>query len=409
MLCTALGAVGLLVTAASLAQLVLAWIAMSLALHGLLVFRTERRGARLAARKKFLFARAGDLCLVAAAVLLARAFGTLDIPSLNAAAQAAAEAGTMPPGAAGAAVLIAVAALLKSAQFPTHGWLIEVMETPTPVSALLHAGIVNAGGFLILRFADLMLATASALPLLLVVGALTAVIGALAALVQTSIKVSLAWSTVAQMGFMMLQCGLGAFSSAILHLLAHSLYKAHAFLEAGRTVERVDAGFASTRNADTRDAPGLPMAVLTLSSVLLAYGGAAWMLGFTPVQKPAALVLGAVPMMGLWLAWISGPRSLRALHGLLPIAAGVMALYFFLQMASARIFAGLLPTTHAPGLLGTALLAVVFGAFVAAVLLQACAPGRSSALRVHLANGLYLNDVIDRLLGACRLRSDTRH
>jgi NAD(P)H-quinone oxidoreductase subunit 5 len=91
-------------------------------------------------------------------------------------------------------VLIALAAVLKSAQFPTHGWLTEVMETPTPVSALLHAGVINAGGIMMIRFADVMLTSPGVLTVLVM-------------LTQSAVKTSLAWSIVAHMGFMVLQCG----------------------------------------------------------------------------------------------------------------------------------------------------------------------------------------------------------
>jgi NAD(P)H-quinone oxidoreductase subunit 5 len=105
---------------------------------------------------------------------------------------------------------------LKSAQLPLHGWITEVMETPTPVSALLHAGIINAGGFLALRFSPLLQLSAPSMDLLLIVGGFTALFASVVMLTQNAIKVALAWSTIAQMGFMLLQCGLGAWPAALL-------------------------------------------------------------------------------------------------------------------------------------------------------------------------------------------------
>ena len=137
--------------------------------------------------------------------------------------------------------LLAIAALLKSAQFPTHGWLTEVMETPTPVSALLHAGVINAGGFLLIRFADVMLLAPGVLAALVMIGGFTALFGSLVMLTQPAVKTSLAWSTVAQMGFMIFECGLALFPLALLHIVAHSLYKAHSFLASGGAVEQVAA------------------------------------------------------------------------------------------------------------------------------------------------------------------------
>ncbi len=135
-------------------------------------------------------------------------------------------------------MLLAFAAILKTAQLPLHGWLIQVMEAPTPVSALLHAGVVNMGGFVLLRVAELIGLVPSAQWLLVIVGSLTAVLAGMVMLTRISIKVRLAWSTCAQMGFMLMEIGLGLYELALLHLVAHSLYKAYAFLSSGEAVER---------------------------------------------------------------------------------------------------------------------------------------------------------------------------
>ena len=236
-LCATLAAVMLLVTAGELWLFVLAWVATSVFLQRLLLFYPGRIAAQRAARKKWLTSRLGDLALITAAVLLYMGHGTGDIAEILAAARD----GVAPAGAAWAPAFLAVAALLKSAQFPMHGWLTEVMETPTPVSALLHAGVINAGGFLLIRFADVMLLAPGVLAVLVMVGGFTALFGGLVMLTQPAVKTSLAWSTVAQMGFMILQCGLALFPLALLHIVAHSLYKAHAFLAAGQAVEGVAA------------------------------------------------------------------------------------------------------------------------------------------------------------------------
>ena len=195
----------------------------------LLLFYPDRVAARRAARKKFITARIGDVALLGAVVSLWAAYGTADIGTILRAARSG-EGGT---AAVLAAILLALAALLKSAQFPTHGWLTEVMETPTPVSALLHAGVINAGGFLLIRFAEIMLLSPGVLAALAMVGGFTALFGGLVMLTQPAVKTSLAWSTVAQMGFMILECGLALFPLALLHIVAHSLYKAHSFLASG--------------------------------------------------------------------------------------------------------------------------------------------------------------------------------
>ena len=116
------------------------------------MFYPDRVAARRAAAKKFVTARLGDGALIAAAVLLTLAYGTTDIAQILGGARAG-NGGGLAIAAAG---FLAAAALLKSAPVPNARWLTEVMETPTPVSALLHAGIINAGGFLLIRFADVM-------------------------------------------------------------------------------------------------------------------------------------------------------------------------------------------------------------------------------------------------------------
>ena len=166
---------------------------------------------------------------IGAAALLFQQFGTGDLETIFNGLQVM-PAGALPATVEGAAALIAVAAILKSAQFPTHSWLVEVMETPTPVSALLHAGILNAGPFLAVRL-SFVLEQATVAPLLLIAfGAFTALFASKALLTQHSIKVGLGYSSAAHMGFMLMICGLGVYAAAILHLVAHSFYKAHAFL-----------------------------------------------------------------------------------------------------------------------------------------------------------------------------------
>ena len=203
-LCLTLAAVLLLIVSGNLFQFALAWIATSLGLNKLLLFYPERPAAVLAARKKFLASRVGDVCLAAAMILLHQTFGSLDYTVLFAGAEAMRAAGDIPGTVHAVAVFLVVAALLKSAQFPLHGWLTEVMETPTPVSALLHAGVINAGGFLVLRFAGVISLSAPSLEILVIAGGFTALFGSVVMLTQTSVKVSLAYSTIAQMGFMML-------------------------------------------------------------------------------------------------------------------------------------------------------------------------------------------------------------
>ena len=230
-----LAAILSLIAAGNLLMFALAWIATSLCLHQLLMFYRQRPAAVLAAHKKFVASRLGDLSLLVAIALIGSTLHTLQFDEMF--RILASMEGSLPATLEIAALLIVLSAGLKSAQFPFHGWLLQVMEAPTPVSALLHAGIVNAGAFLVIRMSPIMSHSGLALGILAVVGLVTLALASLVMLTQTSIKVSLAWSTTAQMGFMLLECGLGLYSLAMLHLVAHSLYKAHAFLASGSGVD----------------------------------------------------------------------------------------------------------------------------------------------------------------------------
>ena len=199
----------------------------------LLCFYPERPFALLAAHKKRLADRLADGLLLLAAALAWWEVGSGSLPALwNHLA-----AGQASLALQCSAVALVLAVVLRTALLPVHGWLIQVMEAPTPVSALLHAGVVNLGGFVLIRFAPLLEVAPVARWLLVVLGLASALLAGLVLLTRVSIKVRLAWSTVAQMGFMVLECGLGMYTLAALHLLGHSLYKAHAFLSASSVVQ----------------------------------------------------------------------------------------------------------------------------------------------------------------------------
>jgi NAD(P)H-quinone oxidoreductase subunit 5 len=230
-----LAAVAVVVTSNHLLTLVAAWVAISVCFHQLLMFYHLRPRAALAAHKKFIFARLAELSLFAAAVLLFLEHGSWQIDQIVA-AYAGAEA--LAWTSQWAIFFIAITAIIKCAQLPVHGWLIQVVEAPTPVSALLHAGIINLGGYVLIVFAPLLALSWAAKWLLLLVAGLTTLLAALIMMTRVSVKVRLAWSTTAQMGLMLVECALGLYELALLHLLAHSCYKAYAFLNAGSAVEQ---------------------------------------------------------------------------------------------------------------------------------------------------------------------------
>jgi NAD(P)H-quinone oxidoreductase subunit 5 len=402
----ALAAVMGLVTAGNLGQLLLAWVAVGFALDRLLLFYPDRIAAQRAARKKALTGLAGSFTLLAAAALLIVAYGTGDIATI--AAMAREGLGGAP--ALWAAGLLAVAAILKSAQFPTHGWLTEVMEAPTPVSALLHAGVVNAGGFLLIRFADVMLTAPGVLAVLVMVGGFSALFGGLVMLTQPAIKTALAWSTLAQMGFMLLQCGLAIFPLALLHILAHSLYKAHAFLGSGSAVTAV----ASIRRPGPVAVPNGWAVARAFALALAIYGVIGALFGFVG-KPPQAVALGAILVFGVAYLVAQGladaaPRDLTRRTALASVAATLS--YFALQVIAMKLTADALPATPAPGPLEWALMVLAIISFGTVAVAQALFPlwaGHPAAagLRVHLLNGLYVNAVFDRLIGGWRTSNRT--
>ncbi len=228
----------LMISAGDLVTLLVAWHLIGVLLYFLLGHDLTRPAAQRYAFWTFLTYRLGDLPLVMAAVLLYQAYGTVSLPVLFERLGAAPDTQTVfgLPLATTVGLLVALAAFARSAQFPLHTWLPYTMEGPTPVSALMHAGIVNAGGFLINRFAPVFVHTSVVLHVIFTVGLVTAVLGSALMLTQNDIKKSLGYSTMGQMGFMFLECGVGAFSLAIYHLIAHGLFKGTLFLSAGSVI-----------------------------------------------------------------------------------------------------------------------------------------------------------------------------
>jgi NAD(P)H-quinone oxidoreductase subunit 5 len=146
-------------------------------------------------------------------------------------------------------ILILVAAMAQSAIWPFHRWLTSSLNSPTPVSAIMHAGIVNGGGFLLARFAPLYLNNPTMLNIIFTVGLTTALMGSLWKLMQHDVKRMLACSTIGQMGFMFAQCGLGLFTSAIAHIFWHGIFKAYLFLASGNAAQEQRHDLNDTPNA----------------------------------------------------------------------------------------------------------------------------------------------------------------
>lgn len=250
----------------------LCWIVVSLSLHKLLTFYPERPKAILCAQSKNIISRVGDFAILAGILLLYNLYGTLEFSSLFSLIRSAPQEHYITLELI--ALCFAIGAITKSAQLPFHHWLPDSLETPTPVSALMHAGVINAGGFLLIRLSPIFENIVYANVLLAVIGSLTAVFGMSAMITQPSIKKRLAYSTVGQMGFMIMQCGLGLYSLALLHIIAHAFYKAYAFLRSGSAMDQAqDQWYFPKRNLSVRTpvmASGIALSVLIGAFVVLS-------------------------------------------------------------------------------------------------------------------------------------------
>ncbi len=379
-----------LVLANNLLVIALAWLCTGVSLYQLLTYYESRTPALIAAHKKFLVSRLGDVCVFVALGLIRSTVGSLELDVIE---HWLSTQSTLPMSLEVAAGLLVVAVALKSAQVPFHGWLMQVMEAPTPVSALLHAGVVNIGGFLMIRLAPFMAHAATAQFMLVVIGICTVVVAALVMTTRVSVKVALAWSTCAQMGFMAVQCGLGLWHLAFLHLLAHSLYKAHAFLTAGSAVEnwRVGAMGPEPKVASWSNvATGWGVSFLTVTFSAGALGTATGGLG-----RDASLA-----MLSLVLTFALTPLFVRASsHGLWRAAARgalVSSLYFGWHELFRHAFPA--PEMAALPLVSWIIVLTGLGMLFAVQLLLQANPAGTLATRLHpmLFAGLYLDDLFTR-------------
>jgi NAD(P)H-quinone oxidoreductase subunit 5 len=286
----------LLLTAANhLVLFVAAWTAMGWVLADLIGHVQNWPQARAASRYARTFFLGGSGLLAVALGLLGGRAGTWTIDGVLAVV------GTLPvPVVAGAAVLLLATAMVQSALVPFHRWLLSSMTAPTPVSAFMHAGLVNAGGVLLARFAPVVFEVSGVMWVIVVVGGTSALLGQAWMLVQTDVKRHLGASTVAQMGFMVLQCGLGFIPAAITHLFLHGFYKAYLFLASGSGVEHT----APTTNESSHS--GLIGGLVTGAT---AIGGGA-LFALLTGKSLTALNSGTVLVLFVVLAVLHATRTL---------------------------------------------------------------------------------------------------
>lgn len=381
----------------------ISWVVTSLFLHALLAFYGERPIAVLAARKKYLLHRIADVSLGVGFMLIIRTLHTSQFASI---AQAlAATHGHLPETLQIASGLIVLSAVLKSAQFPFHGWLIQVMEAPTPVSALLHAGIIYTGAFLILRMIPIISRVRWAGDELILVGLISITVASLMMMTSTNIKGSLAYSTSAQMGFMLMECGLGLYSLAVLHIVSHSVYKAHAFLSSGSVVDYYRSPklpamsrFATVWQVIQSLAVSTPLAI-AIGSIF----------GMPLLEQPALIVMGfiltvAISQLLLQALNIDEIGKRKLLLTMIGLSTLVSLAYFGLDSLSTTVLSGSLPTAkEAVGVLQDALLGLIIAVFMGLLLIQQMLPRMMNhpfwqATYVHLYNDLYIDMFITRMV-----------
>jgi NAD(P)H-quinone oxidoreductase subunit 5 len=379
---TILAAIGV-VLSPNIILMAAAWTATSLTLHRLLSLDQTRVAAQLAAHKKFLLSRLADVAIWSAAIILTIEFGTAnrseiiaraaDLPGLSAATHLALAA-------------LAVGVILRSAQLPFHGWLVQVMDVPTPVSALLHAGIVNLGAFVLISLAPLAGRAPVAQGLLLLSGTVSAILAALVMRTRANVKGALAWSTVAQMGFVLVECGLGAYDFAMLHVLAHGLYKSHAFLRSGRVVAHTTPTTVTPLSVGTGLVAGL---VVSMAGVVAFWPA-------LPTTPPGWFALVLVVSSVTWLFAETPHRGWRSLLALLGIGLAIPALYALWH----QLFSAITPpvTVNLP----TVVFVTVISAFIwlaALMLVVRIAPDASAVrwLYTHASCGFHLDEYFTRL------------
>ena len=347
-----------------------AWIGSGLLLARLIGHVGQLAESGPAMRRAAATFAIGDSALVAALAILWWHGGSLQIDEVLAATA------TMPPSLALlAALLLVIAAGARCALPPFSGWLLSSMTAPTPISALMHAGLVNAGGFLLIRFAPVLEAAPLARIGAVVLGLVAALYGIGIMAVRPDIKRSLAGSTVSQMGFMVLNCGLGAYSAALWHILAHGLFKAWLFLGSGSSV-----GMKPARpGRDLAPQVSHAIAVTTLVAAFVAGWAGVLSAGMVP------LALGLATAIAMLAGAMQGDGSVRGKLVLALSCAGLMALYAGgLRIAHAVLGPDAPALLPAPALI--ALLAAFLGTWVWQQRRFAGAASLPPALYVRLLN-----------------------
>jgi len=343
------GCVVWLAMSGSLLMAYVAWQGISLTLYSLLNHFNTSPKANLAARQQLMTHLFGDLCFLAAVIIAYNVYGTTNFKIMFA---------HYDHNDVMILWLILSALMTRCAQFPFYKWLINSMETPTPVSALMHAGIINVGGFLLARMGPMFTHEPSVMFAIFAIGLSTAWLGKFFMLTQADVKRQCAFSTMGQMGYMMMQCGLGCFASAIFHLIAHGFFKSYQFLNAGSVLNLSNC--SSLKREPQKES------VTTAYSVVCTFTliGLGYAISRLVTQHPLSPVLWlftAVSIYSLSSNMIKDTRGIARLT-CLAMLAGMVSIYFLLLGGMAGILAGTLvsytPTFDGPIFIG--LVALVF-------------------------------------------------
>jgi len=290
------------------------WEGVGLASYLLIGFFFWRDSAAAAGKKAFIVNRIGDFTFLIGLFLLIKHFGSLDFGTVFS------KIGAMPAGEA-TGLFTAIALMLlggacgKSAQLPLYVWLPDAMEGPTPVSALIHAAtMVTAGVYMIARSHAIFDRAPTALLVVAIIGAITAFFAATIGMVQNDIKRVLAYSTISQLGYMVLACGVAAYSAALFHLMTHAFFKALLFLAAGSVIHSLGGEQDMRRMGGLRKK--IPWTFWTMTFATLAIAGAPPFSGF--FSKDEILWNAFRSPHGSWVLWAIGL-----------ITAGLTSFYMF--------------------------------------------------------------------------------
>ena len=304
-----------LVLANNYLLLFVGWEGVGLCSYLLIGFYFLRKSASDAGKKAFLVNRIGDAGFLLGMFTMLATFGSLRYVTVNEAA-ASGQFAVGDPAITAMTLLLFVGAIGKSAQFPLYVWLPDAMEGPTPVSALIHAAtMVTAGVYMVARSNALYVLAPDSMAVVAGIGAFTALFAATIGLAQNDIKRVLAYSTVSQLGYMVMACGVGAFGAGIFHLSTHAYFKALLFLGAGSVIHALSGEQDMRKMGGLRDK--IPITYLTFLFASLAIIGTPLFSGF--FSKDEILWRAYISPVGAgWLLWLVGV-----------LTAGLTALYIW--------------------------------------------------------------------------------